>query len=635
MNQIRLAFIGTYPKVSQHFMNITSGMENIRARSIDASFEKAAEIAETLEPELDAILSRGGTAEYIRNAVDIPVIYIPITPFDVVKAIHMLPKEITRIAIIHYHKNVLNIKELEDLYHLQITEYFFEDYGDIERNIRDANERGIQMVIGGDVAAQIAKKYSMQSITVSAGYEAVVRAIEETLQILDEKEKTKNKSAQINVAFSSLAEGVIITNEDRRIVMFNHMAERIFQRRYDVGRYLDDDIFDACCRRIFAAQENAHEENEVRKIAGATYAVSHTPIKSGGKYIGLVSRYEDVTQVQKLEQQIRREIHTKGFNAKHTFPDIIGTSSEILQSIRMAQLYSKADSSVLIEGESGTGKEYFAQSIHNGSARKNGPFVAVNCTAIPENLLESELFGYESGAFTGARKEGKIGLFELAHGGTLFLDEIGEISSAVQTSLLRVLQEREIMRVGGNRVIPVDVRVISATNRPLWQLAKEGSFRIDLYYRLNVLHLNIPPLRRRSGDVKTLCCTFAASSGFSFDPYFYEKLLPELERYSWPGNVRELQSVIERYSLLRTIWSGNEPLEQKISALLGLPNKELHVSPDSSAVSISYDGELKDIIRTLERKIILQTIAECGDDQDAAAQKLGIGKTTLWRKIKE
>ena len=627
--KIRLAFIGTYPEVSRIFMQITAEMGSIQAICIDASFESAAARAQELEPELDAILSRGGTAEYIQNAVNIPVIYIPITPFDVVKALHSIPEKTKKAAIIYYRKNVLNIKEIEKLYHIQLQEYLFTDYGDIEQSVRDANERDIQVVIGGEVAAKIAEKYGMSGYAVSAGYEAVARAIEEALQVLQEKRKEQNKSAQLKAAFSALVEGIVVLDESRRIIVSNTIAEKLFHRHYEVGEKPDDDLFSASCQEIYKKGAQAREINEIRRLNNGTFAVSYTPVKAKGKFVGVVCRYEDVTKVQKLERQIRKEIHAKGFVAKYTFPDILGTSPEIRKSINMAKVYTKADSSVLIEGESGTGKEFFAQSIHNASSRKSGPFVAVNCTAIPENLLESELFGYETGAFTGARKEGRAGFFEMAHGGTLFLDEIGEITESVQSRLLRVLQEREIMRVGGDKVIPIDVRVISATNRSLWKLSQTGKFRVDLFYRLNIFHLEIPPLREREGDVGVLCVHFAKKHGIELDEFFITSILPRLEQYTWPGNVRELESVMERYCLLKTLWEDDTPVDERIRALLGLPMEAVEV-----AQKLPEGRDLREMIENVEYEIVTQVLRACSNDQTAAAQRLGIGKTTLWRKLR-
>ncbi len=257
---------------------------------------------------------------------------------------------------------------------------------------------------------------------------------------------------------------------------------------------------------------------------------------------GLVVHLQEITKVQRLEGEIRREMYAKGQIAKFSFNDIVGKSSSIERTIKYAKGFAVCDDTILIEGESGTGKELFAQAIHNGSRRYEHPFVAVNCASLPDNLLESELFGYVEGAFTGAKKGGKLGLFEVAHKGTIFLDEIGDISQLLQARLLRVLQEKQIRRIGDDRVIPVDVRVIAATNRKLSDLVANEQFRHDLYYRLNVLKLLLPPLRERLQDIPDLARYLLKN--WSKDLEYCKKL--ELDRafkilqaYSWPGNIRE------------------------------------------------------------------------------------------------
>ena len=625
----RIAFIGTYPGVSELFSEIASHTEEIEAFCVDASFERAAECAREREPELDAILSRGGTAEYIRKAVSIPVVAVPITPFEVIEAIHQLPPATREVALVYHQSNHLRVNEIEKLFDIRIYQYHFEDYGDIERSIQDANEHGIGAVIGGEVASLIAKKYSMVGVTVSVGYEDLASAIHETLQILRERDKEKKRSARVNAAFASLLEGLVILDTEGRIVFFNDVGRDILGTSCRIGDRAGESFFNAYCRRICQAPEENPELNEVRRIGSKIYAVSYSPVWTDQECIGVVCRYENETRIQNLEQKVRREVHAKGFVAKKTFDDIISSSGKMRQAVDMARIYATADSSVLIQGPSGSGKELFAQGIHNGSARKSGPFVAVNCTAIPSNLLESELFGYEAGAFTGARKEGKAGLFEMAHGGTLFLDEIGEISEQVQASLLRVLQEREIMRVGGSRVIPVDTRIVSATNRDLWHSVRHGSFRADLYYRLNVFHLDIPPLRDRAGDVAYFCRELFRRQGREEDSLFTGRILPMLEAHSWPGNIRELLSVMERYSLLCSYFS-TESSDEEIRTMLGLEQPD-----DQSELYLPPCGNtLKDICEEAERQAIQKTLRACGGDQEEAARRLGISRTTMWRKLK-
>src|SRR5690625_3003716 len=216
----------------------------------------------------------------------------------------------------------------------------------------------------------------------------------------------------------------------------------------------------------------------------------------------MVVTYQEAESILLANNEIRSELYQRRFFAKYQFDDIISRSDKMEQLITLAKAYAISESNILIYGESGTGKELIAQSIHNESKRRTGPFIAVNCAALPENLLESELFGYEDGAFTGAKKGGKPGLFEMAHGGTIFLDEVGDITPSLQARLLRVLQEKEVRRIGGERIISVDIRVLSATNKDLLASVEDGEFRRDLYYRLNVLHLYNLPLRERVEDIE-------------------------------------------------------------------------------------------------------------------------------------
>ena len=259
-------------------------------------------------------------------------------------------------------------------------------------------------------------------------------------------------------------------------------------------------------------------------------------------YVGVIV-ISDYGEEARKELRLRRQVMDKKHSAKYTFDTICGESPQILACKRYAKQMAKADANIVITGPSGCGKELFAQAIHNASGRKNNPFVSVNCGAIVDSLLESELFGYEAGAFTGAKKEGKMGLFELAHKGTLFLDEIAEMPLALQVKLLRVLQEREVVRVGGQEVIPIDVRIIAATNRDLRQMVRDGSFRLDLYYRLNVLPLRVPSLNERKGDILLLIKAFQKG----YRKHFV--LAPDAERalmsHDYEGNVRELQNCVE------------------------------------------------------------------------------------------
>jgi len=279
------------------------------------------------------------------------------------------------------------------------------------------------------------------------------------------------------------------------------------------------------------------------KINGYDVVISVDPIAHSGKQYGAVAVIKRFSDEERKQHVLRNQLIGKGHRAKYRFEDIVGTSDAIRKCREIALRMAGSDSSVLITGESGTGKEIFAQAIHNSSGRRDYQFVAVNCGAIPESLLESELFGYEDGAFTGARKGGRQGLFELAHKGTLFLDEVGEMPLALQKRLLRVLQEREVVRLGGDRVISVDVRIIAATNRNLKHLAESGEFREDLYYRLGVLPLGIPALRNRPEDIPELIHAFQRKLNTKFQ--LSDRAAEVFSRHLWRGNVRELRNYVE------------------------------------------------------------------------------------------
>ncbi len=313
-------------------------------------------------------------------------------------------------------------------------------------------------------------------------------------------------------------------------------------------------------------------------------------------------------------------------SVKYVFEDLIGESPAFLESLSVARIAAQNDLAVLISGESGTGKEMIAESIHQASSRVRGPFVAVNCAAIPSELICSELFGYAEGAYTGAKRSGNAGKFEAANGGTLFLDEISDLSRSAQAALLRVLQEMEITRLGSHRVIPLDVRIIAATNADLYQMAAEENFRSDLLHRLNVLSLTMPPLRERLEDVEPLANTFLKAACLQLRKpalCLDSRVLKCFLRYRWPGNVRELKNVIQRAAALA---SGRTITLKELPAQL---------APAAPAAGRADTREVATSIQAQERQIILQSLAACRGNFSLAASQLGLGRSTLYRKLKK
>lgn len=349
---------------------------------------------------------------------------------------------------------------------------------------------------------------------------------------------------KLDTVINHVHDGIIYINQDQEIEIVNQKAEEIFEMNSQdiVGRKVKNTIPNTKLNDVLDTK--IVHRNALQDIGDKKIVSTRVPVEMDGKIIGALATFKDVTDVKKLEEDLRFKMQKKGYVAKYNFENIVGKSKEIERVKKKAQKLAKSESTILIQGESGTGKELFSQSIHNYSKREHAPFVAINCAAFPDNLLESELFGYEGGAFTGAKKGGKPGVFEQAHTGTIFLDEIGDIPAKIQARLLRVLQEKEIMRIGGTKVIPIDIRVIAATNKDLYQLVQEGEFREDLYYRLNVLSLYIPPLRKRREDILMLIEHFLKKFNAK-DIDLSKAVVSKLYNYDWSGNVRELENCIE------------------------------------------------------------------------------------------
>jgi transcriptional regulator with PAS, ATPase and Fis domain len=359
------------------------------------------------------------------------------------------------------------------------------------------------------------------------------------------------------------------------------------------------------------------------------------PIMIDNRVVGGVSVVKDITEVRRLSQEVNKyerktnrlkKMVEHAYRAKYSFQDVIGTSSALLKTLQFCKKIAAGETDVLITGESGTGKEIFAQSVHSASKRAHGPFVALNCASLTSSLVESELFGYDEGAFTGARKGGKTGLFEIADGGTILLDEIGELSLDVQAKLLRVLQERAVRKIGEATEIPLDVRVIAATNRNLIAMVKEGRFREDLFYRLNILNVHLPPLRERSSDTRLLADYFLAQYSqkvvrpFRFSPEVYDILL----KYRWPGNIRELRNTIE--------FAANMCEDHLIT--------QLHLPPVlliDTNITVVARKTLADVVRDAEKQILINALNCEGytvEGKKRVSVQMGISLATLYNKMK-
>lgn len=429
------------------------------------------------------------------------------------------------------------------------------------------------------------------------------------------------REAILDTILELTSQPIVAIDSKSIITVYNSAMERITGIRQEdvIGKHIHSVINGCGLSEILESKSILNDTTA--NVNGLIFSADKFPVFLNDKVVGAIGmgqvRFEDE----------KRNKHSQKPISKYTFDSIVGKSNAIKNTIELAKQYSSNNATVLITGETGTGKELFAHSIHNHSKRRRNPFVAINCSAIPENLLESELFGHEDGAFTGAKKGGRMGYFEMAHGGTIFLDEIADIDELIQIKLLRVCQEREILRVGGNRIIPIDVRIIVATNTDLYERVREGKFRQDLFFRLDVLTLDIPPLRDRKEDIGDLCMHFINQMSRTLNLMVTgidHDVMQILEDYEWPGNIRELQNVVQK--MLAFTRTGSIDLNNVKNIVSQLEKRKIKNRKTKDDILDLSLLEVKRIMveRALERE---------GNDVKAASKRLGIDKSTLYRII--
>ena len=412
-------------------------------------------------------------------------------------------------------------------------------------------------------------------------------------------EKATQSESQLGILMGILDIAIIGVDKDNFICSCNEGAEKILNRKSInlIGNSACDIL---SCVPFGEVRETKQEiRSRLVTVNGEYVNLNITPVIKAENYMGAFAVLQRFKEEEQKQHELRRQLLNKGHKAKYTFDDILGESGAIKKIKEIAKKMAKTNSAVLITGESGTGKELFAHAVHNYSDRKDYPFVAVNCAAIPENLLESELFGYEEGAFTGAKKGGKIGLFEFAHMGTLFLDEIEGMSPALQIKLLRVIQEKEIMKIGGDKVINIDVRIIAATNEELRKLVKENKFRKDLYYRINTLPIMIPPLREREDDVYLLLEKFKTEIGADFK--FTPKAKEAFKMYNWEGNIRELKNYVEFFNFMGEEYINFEDMPLVVKEYYEENKKEISEKEESNILKETAGHRYKEYVFLLKK----------------------------------
>lgn len=569
-----------------------------------------------IEAGAQVIVSRGGTALAIRKAWDGPVVEISVSAYDVLRALHQARTIGSRIGLVGFSNVVLGAHDLGSILGMQIEQVRIQHESSCKDAVHRMAQSGIEVVVGDQLAVRTAAEYGIPGVLVLSGREAVLAACQEALRLVAVRIEEQTRAARFRTILEAVGEGIIAVDRDGRITLANAAATRLlgYSERDLIGQPIDRLLPD-----LDPARNEGEQQGRLLRQGSLQAVASIFPSPTGYGPSGAVIILQEVQQLQRVESRVRKALLARGHVARTRLEDIVTRSPGMQAVLARARAFAALDSVVLITGETGTGKELVAQGLHNASSRREGPFVAINCAALPETLLDSELFGYVEGAFTDARKGGKMGLFEQAHRGTIFLDEIGELPLALQGRLLRVLQEREVMRIGDDKVIPVDVRVVAATNVDLAEAVQRGQFRADLYYRLNVLPLHLPPLRERPEDIAPLAAALLARLAARHRrpvPSLSAGALARLQGYRWPGNVRELENVMER---LLAIATGSWITEAEVAAAgLTMP-----LAPERFSAAAP------------DKEQILSVLRQYNHNRTLAARHLGISRSTLWRYMRE
>jgi transcriptional regulator with PAS, ATPase and Fis domain len=581
------------------------------------SFDPIPLVRRKLDEGVEIIAGRGNTAMSVReNFPQVHVVQIQATGYDIIRSLRQINLANATVAVITNNVDVSGLKMFEKLFSIRIISYLRLPFTKIDSAIRDADMNGAQYILGGALTCRMVKELgvSAQPIPLALGPESMSCVMHEIQQVQETINVESARQRFLNHLLDSIDEGVVSVDRSGIITLVNANAAKMLQVPSHmaigkaINRFFSDPLPDGA--------------NSLVTINGNRLLVTHTPVQHDGQEYCDIYTLHEPAHIETLETHIRREAHDRNSHlARFHFDDFIGASASLQEAIRISKNYARTDASILLVGETGSGKEMFAQSIHNASSRRKGTFVAVNCAALPESLLESELFGYVEGAFTGANRKGRAGLFETAHGGTIFLDEISETSYASQGRLLRVLQEKYIVRLGNHKIVPVDVRVIAATNRNLHELVEQGKFREDLFYRLNVLNLNIPPLRDRAGDAVLLMQFFLKNAGT--DMRIEADAAEFLNTYQWRGNVREVSNLAERIVAIST---GQTVSLQQIERLL-----------DPQGLSLPHQNNEVAHSRLREKRQeeeIADALLKTEGNLGKAAAMLDIDRSTLWRRMK-
>lgn len=614
---------------------------------IDASFDQVLSLANERikNGSVDVFLSAGSNAGILREGIQLPVVSIDVSGYDLMKALIKAKDISPNVGVITYGDSIPLLDDIKSLLLINLTQYHYKNPLEAQYCIQQLKDSGVDVVLGSSIIVDLAQKAGMQAI-LTYTLDSIRIALDQALEVGRIAHLEQTRFDQLNSVLQTLPEAVVAVNNQEKIIAINQAMKKILSiEAHDIrGKILSEVQPELSLKDILKHTNDDEIPSSVLQLDNRDWVSHKTPIFENGEIVGAAITLHDAGTIYTADSKLRMHERKRQFTARHRFSMILGESIALKHTIQKAQRYSRSPFDILIMGESGTGKELFAQAIHNESNRANHPFIAINCAAFPETLIESELFGHDDGAFTGSKRGGRRGLIESAHTGTLFLDEIGDMPLSLQTRLLRVLQERAITRLGSNTPIPIDIRVIAATHQPLKELVALKLFRQDLYYRLNTLELSLPALRERTNDISLLFNLFLQT--YLPEQFIQHSLLDDLQsligqtlnQYPWPGNIRELESIAKRIAVLLPMISPpltlnhlREELPEFFKHVTQAPFNEQNVH----TATLQKNSEpvlFKDLVLQFEKASAALKMAKGNHSQ--AASLLNISRTTLWRWLK-
>ena len=624
------------PSVDDNIKRIAARGENVIRISYQGLEEAIASGRRMEEEGVEVIISRRGTASLLRENLHIPVLSFPESSLAVLISVREAAHKGRRVFLPSFRNQRKELQVVGELLGVEFVQGVYTDSASLRQLVYKAAQDGFDVVVGGLATMRYAAEFGILSCELISSEEEVAETIENAESVAQAQRDQKQAAQKYQTIVDAASDGIIAVDPGGNVTTINRTARQLLKIPEDVPATMPVSqlIPRSALSRIF--QDKKPVRDKVVSIRDEMFVFHHIPVLLGEELIGVVSSFKEASHLIRSENTVRRTL-AKGFVAKYVIDDLIHGHPAMVKVAEQCREFARTDSCILISGETGTGKEIIAQSIHNLSRRKAQPFVSVHCAALPEQLLESELFGHEEGAFTGSKKGGKPGLFELAHQGTIFLDEIDSTSLNVQLRLLRVLQENEVMRVGAEQKVPVDVRVIAAAGRDLWEAVQEGAFRKDLFFRLNVLPICVPPLWARKEDIPELLRHFLAHYASKYGvgaPVLPSGYVQKLMEYPWPGNVRQLRHFAEQLLLNCCFHSDEDTLGGLLENLNRIAEKKESPPRGASAIRPT-DTSLQISRQSVDAEKIRAALERVRYNKSKAAEILGVGRTTLWRKMKE